>query len=291
MKKLSKPKLIALVCALCVLVAAFVFVDVKLFAIYSSAAGKGFAGFPSKDTGADADYSYQTDNVRIAVYEYNEYPDVYWVGDVWVKNLDAFQSIFSEGEYNSSPDLAETMARKSNAILAINSDWNDGIVFRNGEYYGIDYTLGGAQLVMYKDGSMEAFDCSYDVTPEQLEEKGAWNSWSFGPVLVRDGKPVENLEQNGFAPRTAIGYYSPGHYCFFVCDGRQSGYAVGMDYSDMADLFVKLGCKLAFNLDGGASSQILFNGKIINNPAPASEGQRLLQNMIAIVEPEPESEN
>lgn len=281
-KKSKKILLAVLLVAAVILVAA----DVFLFGIYSPASkGKTFVRFPMTDTGKNADYSYQSKNVRVAVYENKEYPQAYWIADIWVRSLDSFQSLFSGNEYNAEADLAETMAKNANSIVAVNSDWNDGIVFRNGEYYGVDYTLGGAELVMYKDGSMEAFDCSYDVTPEELQKKGAWNSWSFGPVLVRDGKPVENLEQNGFAPRTAVGYFCPGHYCFFVCDGRQSDYAVGLDYADVAQIMADQGCRLAFNMDGGASSQIVIEGKVVNNPAPAGGGQRLLQNMISISEP------
>ena len=67
-------------------------------------------------------------------------------------------------------------------------------------------------------------------------------------------------------PRTAIGYYEPGHYCFVVVDGRQSGYSAGMRIERFARLFADLGCTAAYNLDGGRSSVMSFNGSFINHP-------------------------
>ena len=67
-------------------------------------------------------------------------------------------------------------------------------------------------------------------------------------------------------PRTGIGYYEPGHYCFVVVDGRQGGYSAGMRIERFAQLFADLGCKAAYNLDGGQSSVMTFRQSFVNRP-------------------------
>ena len=55
-----------------------------------------------------------------------------------------------------------------------------------------------------------------------------------------------------------MGYYEPGHYCFVIVDGRQSGYSAGLLIPELAQLFEDLGCTCAYNLDGGGSAVMTF---------------------------------
>ena len=65
---------------------------------------------------------------------------------------------------------------------------------------------------------------------------------------------------SGAHPRSAVGYFEPGHYCFIVVDGRQD-HSHGLTISELAKVFEELGCKAAYNLDGGGSAQILVNNR------------------------------
>ena len=56
------------------------------------------------------------------------------------------------------------------------------------------------------------------------------------------------------------------HFVFVVVDGRSAGYSNGITMTDFAQLFVDLGAQVAYNLDGGGSSQMVFNGSLVNNP-------------------------
>ena len=88
-----------------------------------------------------------------------------------------------------------------------------------------------------------------------------------GPALLdADGKSTEIRHAlAGPNPRTAIGYYEPGHYCFVVVDGR--GESFGISLNNLSILMHDLGCVAAYNLDGGASAQMYWNGAIINAPS------------------------
>jgi exopolysaccharide biosynthesis protein len=108
---------------------------------------------------------------------------------------------------------------------------------------------------------------------DQVKQTGAWQIWSFGPMLLNaNGQPLTKFNNDlGIGgpknPRTAIGYYEPGHYCFVVVDGRQPGYSdPGMSLVDLSQLMYDLGCVAAYNLDGGQSSVMAYDGKWVNKP-------------------------
>ena len=60
-------------------------------------------------------------------------------------------------------------------------------------------------------------------------------------------------------PRTVIGYYEPGHYCFLVVNGR--GDERGLEMMELAQLCADMGMTAAYNMDGGQTSGMYFNGK------------------------------
>ena len=99
-----------------------------------------------------------------------------------------------------------------------------------------------------------------------------------GPSLVTNGKAdVRSAEENiagdiarGRAPRTAIGVKKDGTVILLVVDGRSRSSA-GMSLQELADYMVKLGAVQALNFDGGGSSEMVLDGKILNNPSDGRE--------------------
>ena len=109
-----------------------------------------------------------------------------------------------------------------------------------------------------------------EVTAQELLDKDAWQVLSFGPGLVEDGEiAVSENEEVGKAmasnPRTALGVTEDGHYLFVVSDGRTSE-SEGLSLYEMAEFMQSLGAATAYNLDGGGSSTMYFNGEVVNNP-------------------------
>ena len=84
-------------------------------------------------------------------------------------------------------------------------------------------------------------------------------------------------------PRTVIGYYYPGHYCFLVVDGRQSRYSAGMTMSILSEFCESLGLTAAYNLDGGQSSQMIAENGFVNLPI---NGGRAVSDIVYICEPD-----
>lgn len=138
--------------------------------------------------------------------------------------------------------------------------------------YGVGNTekLSDAEIcVLNQDGTMDIYQPG-QVDISLLKQKGAYQSWVFGPSLLDDnGKAKQDFLTWDYIreshPRTAIGYFEPGHYCLLLVDGRQSS-TRGMFLDEMAKVFEDIGCKKAYNLDGGHCSFMTFQGNVANHP-------------------------
>ena len=84
-----------------------------------------------------------------------------------------------------------------------------------------------------------------------------------GEISVDSDDEVERAQVTN--PRTAFGVLSPLHYVFVVSDGRTKE-NVGLSLLELAQFMKELGCNTAYNLDGGGSSTMWFNGEVLNHP-------------------------
>ena len=167
-------------------------------------------------------------------------------------------------------EYAWDISMEKGAILSVNGDYygarDDGVVIRNGVVYRSD-TFKDV-CILYYDGVMETMPAT-DFNLDEAIERGAYQAFSFGPALLDEngvGKEEFDSEIIDPNPRTAIGYFEPGHYCFVVCDGRQDGYSEGPTLQELADIFEEMGCKAAYNLDGGESAYMVFRDYVISQP-------------------------
>lgn len=84
-----------------------------------------------------------------------------------------------------------------------------------------------------------------------------------GEIAVSENEEVGKAMASN--PRTALGVTEDGHYLFVVSDGRTSE-SEGLSLYEMAEFMQSLGVVTAYNLDGGGSSTMYFNGEVVNNP-------------------------
>jgi len=237
------------------------------------APGDFSATFP---TGAldttDSVGSYSDDNLRIVITEHHTDYAVYFVADVWVRDIHSFQTAFAGGKFRGGYDLPSDIASQVGATLAISGDScgssTEGIVIRNGDLYRD--TIADDVCILYLDGTMETYyEADFDL--DTAIARGAYQGWSFGPKLIDNGEIPESYNSTNViikdpAPRAALGYYEPGHYCLVSVDGRQGDYSRGMSLSELSQAMIDLGCKDAYNLDGGQSVMMVFQGNIIGKP-------------------------
>ena len=250
-------------------------------AVQETPAQVGIFDFPGVFTDGEVivtDTSYKSANVSITLTNVTystPSKQCYFVEDIYIRSIDCLRCVFAKDTYGKSiSENFEKLATRSSALAAINTDYygwgsrTGGLVIRNGVLYRSETARDEDMLVIYRDGSMQPILAGSTFDPQALIDAGAWQAYSFGPSLLdENGNKREDLEKTNHDPRTVLGMIEPGHYVFIVFDGRQdSSYAKGYTYRTAADVCVELGCKVAFNLDGGESSQMAFMGKRINKP-------------------------
>ena len=225
------------------------------------------------DSVVETENSYSSPDLAIMVTEVNEGSLTYYVADIYIRDITCFQTALAKDTYGSGfRDSIEGMAALKNALLAVNGDYygntSEGVVIRNGVIYRANATNCDV-CVLYYDGTMKVMPGS-GFSVEEAVADGAWQAWTFGPALLdTDGETISSFSSTNRIisanPRTAIGYYEPGHYCLVVVDGR--GESSGITLPRLSQLFHDLGCTAAYNLDGGNSSVMVWGDEVINNPS------------------------
>ena len=237
------------------------------------------AGEASKEKLTDpviTDSSYDDGEIYIEIrYMRTLDTDVY-IADIILNDPAFLKTALAEGAFGRNlTDTTSSIAEQNGAILAINGDFygfrDTGYVMRNGYLYRSKPGKDPEQedLVLFEDGTVRILRES-EYTAEEIRDLGAVDIFSFGPGLVIDGEisvsggdEVERAQVTN--PRTGFGVISPLHYLFVVSDGRTEE-SVGLSLLELADLMKEMGCVTAYNLDGGGSSTMWFNGKVLNRP-------------------------
>ena len=227
-----------------------------------------------ESTAQSSDTTYKTDDTSITLSTYREYDTNIYVAKVELSKNARIETAFAQNSYGKNVTATtSSMAQSSAAILAINGDYygarDNGYVIRDGIIYRSSAKADQEDLVIYKDGSMKIINES-EVSAQELVDDGAITVLSFGPALVENGKiSVSQNEEVGKAmasnPRTAIAITEDNKYLFIVSDGRTDE-SDGLSLYELATFAASLGAKTVYNLDGGGSSTMYFNGNVINNP-------------------------
>ncbi len=166
----------------------------------------------------------------------------------------------------------ENMAKRVNAVLAVNGDFfnyrNSGYLVRQGILYR-DKTDSLYDLLIIDDQG--DFHILKDPTPEDAHSFPGTiiNTFNFGPALVIDGEevlPVKRIDGGTFrkAQRMAACQIGPLSYVFVAVEGPENKGSVGMTIEELIHYVHGLGVKMAYNLDGGSSSSIILDGMKIN---------------------------
>ncbi|MBC3888387.1 phosphodiester glycosidase family protein [Acetobacterium paludosum] len=236
-----------------------------------------------------SDNSYEDDNIKISIETVRDDDSTIYVADIQVSDASYLKTAFANNTYGRNIKATTSeIAEAQNAIFAINGDYygfrDGGYVLRNGVTYRNTARSAGDDdaLVIDKDGNLSI------VSENQTSMESLSNNWqvlSFGPGLVENGQIVvdnssEVSQSMTSNPRTAIGQISALHYIVIVSDGRTSESA-GLSLLQLAQEFQERGCTTAYNLDGGGSSTMYFNGKVVNNPTDGkSTGEREVSDIV-----------
>ena len=185
-------------------------------------------------------------------------------------------------------DTTSSIAKKNNAVAAINGggfyDPNGtcfgrlpyGCILHQGKYL-LGQQVDDKEKVdfvgMTKNGNLIAGNYN----KKELRDLGAVEGLTFGPPLIINGQKVIKSGDGGWgiSPRSAIGQKKDGTMLFLVIDGRQPGYSIGATLVDSQNILYENGAYIAANLDGGSSTTLYYNGKVVNKPADLL-GERMI---------------
>ncbi|MFE5839211.1 phosphodiester glycosidase family protein [Arthrobacter sp. NPDC056493] len=263
-------------------------VEISDVSAYEAAQGASSDATTVGSSASVSDTSYTADganiNISTVVTGSGDSKVTYYVADVVLDDATTLKSAFANDSFGENiTQTTSEIAAAHDAVFAINGDYygfrDTGIVIRNGVVYRDEGARQG--LAFYRDGTVKVYD-ETATNAEQLVSDGVWNTLSFGPAIVQASEIVDGIEDvevdtnfgnhsiQGEQPRTAVGLIGTNHLVFVVVDGRSPGYSAGVTMTGMAQIMKDLGAETAYNLDGGGSSTMYFNGGLVNNPLGAN---------------------
>ena len=190
-------------------------------------------------------------------------------------------------------ELITTLAKDNNALVAINGggfydpNWNS----QGGIPHGLTIKDGKVLYDFKSGGSGELIGLTEDnklilgnMTIEQAKQNNVRDAVEFGPFLIINGKNTKIIGNGGwgYGPRTAIGQRKDGIILMLVIDGRRV-HSIGASIKDIQDIMKRYGAYNAANLDGGSSTTLVVEDKVINTPvASTPNGMRRIPNAIIL---------
>jgi len=146
---------------------------------------------------------------------------------------------------------------------------------------GVVLSIGSERVkeVLPQMRSGASLSVQTELLPLLPDPEGDWRKAEFivsgGPLLLWQGRRLEEPEKESISrvfflarhPRTAVGVRADGTLLFVTVDGRQPEESVGMSIPELTDLMLELGSVSAVNLDGGGSTTMVVEGRIVNRPS------------------------
>ncbi len=228
---------------------------------------EGFApGFPLDPEGF-SEAGYEDESISLTLETVNQDGVVYRIARVVIAHPSQLRTAVA------APDaMISSMADKNNAVIAINADY----MAKDPDKTTFEYRMGKKirarrnrmkdLLIIDQNADFHLF-VKWDLDQiKAFEAEGHQivNAFTFGPALVKDGElltldPDYGYNPKGDEPRMAIGQTMPLEYVLVLAEGR-SEESRGVTHEELAAFMFDLGCMQAFNLDGGNSATMVFNG-------------------------------
>ena len=181
---------------------------------------------------------------------------------------------------SSSTNQTTTIAKNYNGIVAINGDYftktQGGYIVRMGETYREKTSANLDLLLIDELGDFHICLHGHDVQENSIaafkSEHKIINGFFFGPALVVDGEVQEIPENYQFDPHQKnprAGIAQLGTLTYALAVNGRTDQSAGVTMEEFADIMNQLGAKQAYNLDGGNSATLAFNGEVYNDKPQA----------------------
>lgn len=200
----------------------------------------------------------------------------YWVASIKIAHPSQLRTTAANGFQSEMTMKGTAMAKRVNAVLAINGDYfyftHHGYILRQGQLFLDDLRGDRDVLLIDEDGDFHIVRNPFTGQVSQnINGKQVVQAFFFGPVLVENGKMVRDMDlrydmrAEERRQRMCIAQVGPLEYKCICCGPPARGNS-GMNLMEFARLVYSLGVETAYNLDGGDSTMMIFNGQKVNDP-------------------------
>lgn len=232
---------------------------------------------------------YSDDSITVQLETREENGVVWRLAFVKIKDASQFRTGIAGAKVTSSRvALPSAMAEKYNAVIAISGDYYANDPAKTTYEYRMGQKIRNKRnrkkdiLIIDTNGDFHLFVKSDEAAMKAFDKSGLeiLHAFTFGPALVQDGALLEmdgdyGYNPNGDEPRMAIGQIDTLSYVLVLAEGRTED-SKGVTHQELADFMFDIGCLQAFNLDGGNTATMVYNGgyyqdKTVNNERAQSD--------------------
>ena len=228
---------------------------------------------PHADAYLPDETGYLDDSLSIRIEEFRAYDTTCLAAWIQVASPTQLRTELNKPYPSKSTAKASVIAKRVNAVLAINGDYfvyhNQGFIVRNGEVLREKFNEDYDTLIIDDKGD-------FTIIPSTTEEEiraftgNIVQAFTVGPGLVIDGVkttefPLKANTPNKETQRIAIAQMGPLSYLVVTTEGPENPGSTGLTLPEFAQVLYDLGAQNAYNLDGGSSSSLILNNKKINS--------------------------
>lgn len=239
-------------------------------------------GMEPLEEGFLSQWEYEDPSISVKIEKNRIYETNYLVARVKLNNASQIRTVMAASYYSPSTLLGETMARRTNAVLAINGDFfssrnGEGYVARQGKVYRTKCDKEKFDVLIIDEmGDMHILEKPDNETLKNLDYTPI-NGFTFGPGLIINGE-VKHYEKKSDYPgvdcaveksaqRMCLAQVGPLEYLCIASEGPEDPGSVGLTLPQFIELVASFeDIENAYNLDGGSSCHVVFDGKKINSP-------------------------
>ena len=229
-----------------------------------------------------AEKSYQDESITVSMESREVGDSMFHVAHVKIAHPSQLRTALAGPYGTKKTNKTSSMAKANNAVVAMNGDYYNnregGYIARQGETFRKKPYKSLDMLVIDSKGDFHVLVKS---DPEKLtalvkdKENPILQAFTFGPALIVDGvaQPLPESYQFNIRrpePRAAIGQVGPLEYVMVVVDGRRDD-SPGVTVEELGAFMAELGCRQAFNMDGGNSATMIFNNAFYSRKTDNSE--------------------
>ena len=242
-----------------------------------------FSPGPPPDPAAFTPDGYVDDSIEVRLETLEQDGVVYRIAHVLIAHPSQLRTATAGKPTSSRVALISSMAYKNNAVIAISANYmaNDpaktSFEYRMGEKVRSKLNRSKDLLIIDENADFHLFVKSKKEEVDAFLDEGHQiiNAFTFGPALVKDGQLLKldnkySFNPQGDEPRLAIGQIAPFNYVLVLAEGRLDN-SRGVSHQELAEFMFDIGCMQAFNMDGGNSATMVFNGGYYQNKSVNNE--------------------